>query len=73
MGPVAVAIENSRTIGEALECAKRYLFVHSPALSLEPIADPLGNPEVIGLRYRLGASSLKASTTASRSSIASCF
>ena len=54
MGPVAVAIENSRTIGEALECAKRYLFVHSPALSLEPIADPLGNPEVIGLRYRLG-------------------
>ena len=56
MGPVAVAIENSRTIGEALECAKRYLFVHSPALSLAPIADPLGNPEVIGLRYRLGAS-----------------
>jgi AraC-like DNA-binding protein len=54
MGPVAVAIENSRTMGEALECAKRYLFVHSPALSLAPIADPLGNPEVIGLRYRLG-------------------
>ena len=54
MGPVAVAIENSRTVGEALECAKRYLFVHSPALSLAPIADPLGNPEVIGLRYRLG-------------------
>jgi AraC-like DNA-binding protein len=54
MGPVAVAIENSRTIGEALECAKRYLFVHSPPLSLAPIADPLGNPEVIGLRYRLG-------------------
>lgn len=56
MGPVAVAIVNSRTIGDALECAKRYLFVHSPALSLEPLADPLGNPEVIGLRYRLGAS-----------------
>ncbi|CAM3704728.1 AraC family transcriptional regulator [Smaragdicoccus niigatensis] len=56
MGPVAVAIENSRTIGEALECARRYLFVHSPALSLEPIADPLDNPEMIGLRYRLGSS-----------------
>lgn len=54
MGPVAIAIGNSRTMGEALECAKRYLFVHSPALSLEPIVDPLGNPEVIGLRYQLG-------------------
>jgi AraC-like DNA-binding protein len=56
MGPVAIAMENSRTIGEAVECAKRYLSVHSPAMSLEPIADPLGNPEVVGLRYRLGTS-----------------
>jgi AraC-like DNA-binding protein len=55
MGPVTVAIENSRTIGEAVECAKRYLSVHSPAMSLEPIADPMGNPEVVGLRYRLAA------------------
>jgi AraC-like DNA-binding protein len=55
MGPVAVAMENSRTIGEAVECAKRYLFVHSPAMSLEPSADPLGDPDVIGLRYRLAA------------------
>jgi AraC-like DNA-binding protein len=53
MGPVAIAMENSRTIGEAVECAKRYLSVHSPAMSLEPIDDPLGNPEVVGLRYRL--------------------
>lgn len=53
MGPVAVAIENSRTIGESVECAKRYLSVHSPAISLEPIADPLGIEEVVGLRHRL--------------------
>jgi AraC-like DNA-binding protein len=63
MGPVAVAMENSRTIGEAVECAKRYLFVHSPAMSVEPIADPLGNPEVLGLRYLLGTANASPQTT----------
>lgn len=53
LGPIVVAFENSRTIGEAVECAKRYLSVHSPAMSLEPIGDPLGSPDVVGLRYRL--------------------
>ena len=63
MGPVAIAMENSRTIGEAVECAKRYLSVHSPAMSLEPIADPLDNPEVVGLRYRLGTANASPQTT----------
>jgi AraC-like DNA-binding protein len=63
MGPVAIAMENSRTIGEAVDCAKRYLFVHSPALSLEPIADPLGNPTVIGLRYLLASVNSSPQTT----------
>jgi AraC-like DNA-binding protein len=63
MGPVAIAMENSRTIGEAVECAKRYLSVHSPAMSLEPIADPLGNPEVVGLRYRLATANASPQTT----------
>jgi AraC-like DNA-binding protein len=63
LGPVAIAMENSRTIGEAVECAKRYLFIHSPALSLEPIADPLGNPKVIGLRYRLDTANASPQTT----------
>jgi AraC-like DNA-binding protein len=63
MGPVAIAMENSRTIGEAVECAKRYLSVHSPAMSLEPIADPSGNPEVAGLRYRLGTANASPQTT----------
>jgi AraC-like DNA-binding protein len=63
MGPVTVAIENSRTIGEAVECAKRYLSVHSPAMSLEPIADPMSNPDVVGLRYRLAAAYASPQTT----------
>jgi AraC-like DNA-binding protein len=63
MGPVAIAMENSRTIGEAVECAKRYLSVHSPAMSLEPIADPSGSPEVVGLRYRLATANASPQTT----------
>jgi AraC-like DNA-binding protein len=63
MGPVAIAMENSRTVGEAVECARRYLFVHSPALSLEPIADPSGDPEVIGLRYQLADANASPQTT----------
>ena len=63
MGPVAIAMENSRTIGEAVECAKRYLSVHSPAMSLEPIADPLGSPEVVGLRYRLATANASPQAT----------
>src|SRR5206468_10176118 len=53
LGPVAVVIENSRTIGEAVECAHRYLSAQSPAMSLKPIADPLRDPDVVGLRYRI--------------------
>ncbi|MEB3371378.1 AraC family transcriptional regulator [Saccharopolyspora mangrovi] len=51
IGPLAIAMQNSRTIGEAIECAKRYLFVYSPALTLDETEDPLGNPGVAGLRY----------------------
>ncbi|MDX3452058.1 AraC family transcriptional regulator ligand-binding domain-containing protein [Streptomyces sp. ME02-8801-2C] len=51
LGPLAIAMENSGTIGEALGCASRYLFVYSPAISLEETKDPLGSPGVIGLRY----------------------
>jgi AraC-like DNA-binding protein len=63
LGPVAIAMENSQTIGEAIECAKRYLFVHSPAMSLEPIDDPSGDPELIGLRYQLSTANASPQTT----------
>jgi AraC-like DNA-binding protein len=51
LGPLAVAIENSSTLGEALDCSRRYLFVHSPALSLGLVPDPEGRPGLVGLRY----------------------
>jgi AraC-like DNA-binding protein len=51
LGPLAVAIENSATLGEALGCATRFLFVHSPALTITQVPDPAGRPGVVGLRY----------------------
>lgn len=52
LGPLAVAIEASSTVGEALECAARFLFVHSPALSVTVEDDPLGRRGVVALTYR---------------------
>ncbi|MEQ4499388.1 AraC family transcriptional regulator [Nocardioides kribbensis] len=51
LGPLALAIENSPTVAEAMECTSRYLFVHAPAMriSLEP--DPDGVRGVEALRY----------------------
>jgi AraC-like DNA-binding protein len=51
LGPLAIAIENSPTLGEALDCATRFLFVHSPALTVALVPDPSGRPGVLGLRY----------------------
>ena len=52
LGPLALAIENSPTFGAALETANRFLFVHSPALTVSQIPDPSGRPGVVGLLYR---------------------
>ncbi|MFI5626419.1 AraC family transcriptional regulator [Nocardioides sp. NPDC051685] len=51
LGPLAIAMENAQTVGEALQSAERFLFVLSPALSHEVIADPLNNPALLALRY----------------------
>jgi AraC-like DNA-binding protein len=51
LGPLAIAIQNSATLGEALDCATRFLFVHSPALTVTAVPDPSGRPGVVGLRY----------------------
>jgi len=51
LGPLAIAMENAATVGETVDLAARYLFVHSPALSLKRVADPAGAKHVIGLRY----------------------
>jgi AraC-like DNA-binding protein len=51
LGPLAIAIENSPTLGDALDCATRFLFVHSPALTVSRVPDPSGRPGVMGLLY----------------------
>lgn len=51
LGPLAVAIEASPTVADALDCASRYLFVHSPALRLGVVADPFEQRGVVALSY----------------------
>ena len=52
LGPLAVAIEKSPTVGAALECASRFLYIHSPTLSVVQVPDPGGDPGVVGLLYK---------------------
>ncbi|MFD4371038.1 AraC family transcriptional regulator [Streptomyces sp. NPDC058486] len=52
LGPLAVVIEASSTVSEALASASRYMFVHSPALSVGVEADPRGHRGVVALTYR---------------------
>ncbi|MGP3690940.1 AraC family transcriptional regulator [Streptomyces sp. IBSNAI002] len=52
LGPLAVAIESSSTVAEALDCASRFMFVHSPALSVAVGPDPRGRRGVVALTYR---------------------
>lgn len=52
LGPLAVAIEASSTVAAALDCASRYLFVHSPALRVGVETDPLDRQGVVALAYR---------------------
>lgn len=58
LGPVAVAIQNSPTIGEALQVASRYLFVHNQAMSFAPVFDSLPDANLVELRYTVEANGL---------------
>ena len=51
LGSLAVAIQHSPTLGDAMECTSRYLFVHSRSLSLTQGPDPDGVPGVAALLY----------------------
>ncbi|WP_231500084.1 AraC family transcriptional regulator [Saccharothrix sp. NRRL B-16314] len=51
LGPLALAIQNSPTVADALECTSRYLFVHARSLSLTLVDDPHGAPDLAALRY----------------------
>jgi AraC-like DNA-binding protein len=57
LGPLAVALENSATLGDALDVASRFLFVASPVLRVARIPDPEGRPGVVGLLYAAAATS----------------
>lgn len=52
LGPLALAVESSSTAAQAVECASRFLFVHSPALSIAVEPDPYGRRGVVALTYR---------------------
>ena len=39
LGPVAVAMRHSATVGDALACASKYLYVHNPAIGFAVRAD----------------------------------
>ncbi|WP_297614702.1 AraC family transcriptional regulator [Nocardia sp.] len=51
LGPLTLAIRNSPTLADVLECTSRYLFVHARSLSLTMEPDPYGDRNVIALRY----------------------
>jgi AraC-like DNA-binding protein len=50
LGPLAVAMQHSATVADALRCATRYLFVHSPAIALTPLIDSPREPGMSELR-----------------------
>ena len=52
LGPLAVAIESSPTVTEALACVSRFMFVHSPALRIAAEEDPRGVRGVVAVTYR---------------------
>jgi AraC-like DNA-binding protein len=50
LGPLAAAIQNASTVGEALDTASKYLFVHSPAMRFSVIPTSFLVPGAIELR-----------------------
>lgn len=52
LGPVARAVASSATATEALDAAARFLFVHSPVLTISVDDDPWGRRGVVALTYR---------------------
>lgn len=55
LGALALAIQNSAMVGDAMECVSRYLFVHARRITLTLEPDPYGTPGVGALRLDTGA------------------
>jgi AraC-like DNA-binding protein len=54
LGPLSVAIQNSSSVAQALECTSRYMFVHARDMNVSLINDPDGAPRVVAVRYSFG-------------------
>ncbi|MFI8008223.1 AraC family transcriptional regulator [Streptomyces sp. NPDC086010] len=54
LGALAVAIRNSPSVADALDCISRYMFVHGRELSLSVVDDPDRFPRTVALRYSCG-------------------
>lgn len=51
LGPLAIAVRNSTTLGEALACASRYMFTHSPAIAF--VARPAERADRVLVAYEI--------------------
>jgi len=54
LGPLSVAMQNSSSVGDAMECTSRFMFVHARDLSVSLIDDPDGVRGVVAVRYSFG-------------------
>lgn len=52
LGPLALAVEASEALADAIDCVSRFMFVHSPALQLAVLPDPHDCPGVVAVSYR---------------------
>lgn len=52
LGPLAVAVLNAATVGGALACLQRYLFIQHAGLTIELGPDPAKQRGVLALHYR---------------------
>ncbi|MDO5629682.1 MAG: AraC family transcriptional regulator ligand-binding domain-containing protein, partial [Mobilicoccus sp.] len=50
LGPLAVALESAPSVGEALACADRFLFMHASAATVSVAPDPRGEAGVLAIR-----------------------
>ncbi|WP_416979730.1 AraC family transcriptional regulator [Streptomyces sp. T028] len=53
LGPLALAVGNCDTVGEGLDCASRFLFVHNQALRLSCGPDPERYAGVSAVEYHM--------------------
>lgn len=54
LGPLSVAIQNSPSVQDALECTTRYMFVHAQNHSMTVTPDPEGGRGIVAVRYSIG-------------------